>query len=41
VAGGDARKVVLAEESALAAENELGEKTEDDLRIMLEHSSPW
>jgi hypothetical protein len=41
VAGGDARKMVLAEESALAAENELGEKTEDDLRIMLEHSSPW
>ena len=40
-AGGDARKVVLSEESALAAETELGEKTDADLRDLLEHSNPW
>ena len=40
-AGGDARKVVLAEESALAAETELGEKTDEDLRTLLEQSNPW
>lgn len=40
-AGGDARKVVLPEESALAAETELGEKTDDDLRTLLEQSNPW
>jgi len=41
VAGGDARKVVLAEESALAAETELGEKSDDDLRALLAQSNPW
>ena len=41
VAGGDARKVVLAEETALAAETELGEKTDDDLRALLDQSNPW
>ena len=41
VTGGDARKVVLAEESALAAETELGEKTDDDLRTLLDQSNPW
>ena len=41
VAGGDARKVVLAEESALAAETELGEKSDDDLRTLLAQSNPW
>ena len=40
-AGGDPRKVVLAEEWALAAETELGEKTDEDLRAMLEQSNPW
>ena len=39
--GGDARKVTLAEESALAAEAELGAKSDDDLRAMLSESSPW
>ena len=41
VAGGDARKVVLAEENALAAETELGAKKDDDLRALLDESSPW
>lgn len=41
VAGGDARKTILAGESALAAETELGAKSEDDLRLMLDGSSPW
>jgi len=40
-AGGDARKAILAKESALAAETELGEKTDEDLRAMLEQSNPW
>jgi hypothetical protein len=41
VRGGDARKVILSEETALAAETGLGEKTETELRALLEDSSPW
>ena len=41
VAGGAARKVILASETALAAETELGEKSDEDLRTMLADSSPW
>jgi hypothetical protein len=41
VAGGAARKSVLAQESAMEAETELGEKSDDDLRTMLADSSPW
>ena len=41
VAGGDARKITLAEESALAAEAELGAKSDEDLRTLLAQSSPW
>ena len=41
VAGGAARKTILAEETALAAETELGEKSDDDLRGMLNESNPW
>jgi hypothetical protein len=41
VAGGAARKTVLAQESAMDAETELGEKSDDDLRTMLADSSPW
>lgn len=41
VAGGPARKSVLAQESAIEAETELGEKSDDDLRTMLADSSPW
>jgi len=41
VAGGDARKITLAEETALAAETELGAKSEDELRLLLAESSPW
>ena len=41
VAGGDARKVTLAEESALEAEAELGAKSDEDLRTLLAESSPW
>lgn len=41
VRGGDARKFTLQEETALDAETELGEKTDDELRSLLEASSPW
>ena len=41
VAGGDTRKITLAEETALAAETELGAKSEDELRLLLAESSPW
>ena len=41
VAGGAARKAVLAGETALAAETELDAKTDDDLRELLAQSSPW
>lgn len=41
VAGGAARKSVLAQESAMDAETELGEKSDEDLRTMLADSSPW
>ena len=41
VAGGDARKITLAEESALEAEAELGAKSDEDLRTLLAQSSPW
>lgn len=40
-AGGDARKYTLAAESALAAETELGAKSDDELRALLDESSPW
>jgi len=41
VAGGDTRKFTLAEETALAAETELGEKSDAELRELLAASSPW
>lgn len=41
VAGGDARKVTMAEETALDAETELGSKSDDELRALLSESSPW
>jgi hypothetical protein len=41
VAGGDARKITLAEESALEAEAELGAKSDEDLTTLLAESSPW
>lgn len=41
VAGGDARKVTMAEETALAAETELGSKSDDELRALLSESGPW
>jgi len=41
VGGGDTRKITLAEETALAAETELGAKSEDELRLLLAESSPW
>jgi hypothetical protein len=41
VAGGDTRKAVLAEETALAAETELGAKSDAELRALLDDSSPW
>ena len=40
-AGGDARKVMLPEETVLAAETELGVKSDDELRALLAESSPW
>ena len=39
--GGDARKFTLAAESALTAETELGEKSDEELRVLLAESSPW
>jgi hypothetical protein len=41
VVGGDVRKVTLPEETALAAETELGAKSEEELRLLLAESSPW
>jgi hypothetical protein len=41
VAGGAARKVILAGETAIAAETELDAKTDDELRRMLVESNPW
>jgi hypothetical protein len=41
VAGGDARQITLAEESALEAEAELGAKSDEDLRTLLAQSGPW
>lgn len=41
VAGGAARKSILAEETAIAAETELDAKSDDDLRALLDDSSPW
>jgi hypothetical protein len=41
VAGGDTRKAVLAEETALAAETELGARSDAELRALLDDSSPW
>jgi hypothetical protein len=41
VAGGAARKSILAGETAIAAETELDAKSDDNLRALLEDSSPW
>jgi hypothetical protein len=41
VAGGTVRKVILAGETALAAETELDAKTDDELRGLLVESNPW
>ncbi len=41
VAGGDARKVTMVEETALSAETELDAKSDDELRALLAESSPW
>ena len=41
LAGGDVRKSVLAAETPLAAETELGAMTDDQLRVSLDSSSPW
>jgi hypothetical protein len=41
LAGGDVRKSVLAAETPLAAETELGAMTDDQLRVRLDSSSPW
>lgn len=41
VAGGDVRKSTLAQETAIAAETELGAKSDDDLRALLDQSNPW
>lgn len=41
VAGGDARKVTMAEETALSAETELDARSDDELRALLSQSSPW
>jgi hypothetical protein len=40
-AGGDARKVTLSEETALAAETELGAKSDEELSALLAESIPW
>jgi hypothetical protein len=40
-AGGDARKVTMVEETALAAETELDATSDDALRARLSESSPW
>ena len=41
VAGGDARKVTMLEETALSAETELDAKSDDELRALLSESGPW
>jgi hypothetical protein len=41
IAGGDARKTTIVEETALAAETELDAKSENELRALLAESSPW
>jgi len=41
VAGGDARKSTMVEETALSAETELDAKSDDQLRVLLSESSPW
>jgi hypothetical protein len=41
VAGGAVRKSVLAEETAIAAETELDAKSDENLRVLLDESSPW
>ncbi|HKW49404.1 MAG TPA: hypothetical protein VJN70_18260 [Gemmatimonadaceae bacterium] len=41
VAGGDVRKMTIAEETALSAETELGAKSDGELRALLSESSPW
>ena len=40
-AGGEPRKAVIAEETALSAETELGAKSDAALRALLAESSPW
>ena len=39
--GGETRKSVLTGETALAAETELDEMNDDELRARLAESSPW
>lgn len=41
VSGGSARKFTLSEETALAAETELGARSDAELRELLAASSPW
>ena len=41
VSGGGARKFTLSEETALAAETELGARSDAELRDLLADSSPW
>lgn len=41
VAGGDARKVTMVEDTALAAETELDAKSDEELRRLLSESGPW
>ena len=41
VAGGAARKSILDGETAIAAETELDAKSDDNLRALLDDSSPW
>lgn len=41
VQGGMVRKAILAAETAMGAETELGALEDDDLRALLTNSSPW
>jgi hypothetical protein len=41
VAGGETRKITLAEDTALAAETKLDAKSDDELRALLGESGPW
>ncbi|HJU64404.1 MAG TPA: hypothetical protein VJ596_01945 [Gemmatimonadaceae bacterium] len=39
--GGDVRKSILASESVMDAESELGTLSDDDLRARLREAEPW